>query len=110
DLYLKGADGWTESLPVQLAAEREIDTDVAGHLAHAYGGEARTVLDLGVAHGLTRRLHEDHPYLEAEVLFARDHEYALTADDVLGRRLRLAFLDRAAAEAVRERVTELLSL
>lgn len=110
DLYLKGADGYTESLPVQLAAEREVDPDVAEHLAHAYGGEARRVLDLGVAHGLNHRLHENHPYLEAEVLFARNHEYALTADDVLERRLRLAFLDRAAAEAVRGRVGELLSL
>ncbi|HLR45533.1 MAG TPA: FAD-dependent oxidoreductase [Deinococcales bacterium] len=109
DLYLKGADGYTEALPVQLAADWELSEDVASHLAHAYGGEARAVLELGRAHDLLGRLHPDHPYLEAEVLFAREHEYALTATDVLERRLRLAFLDRAAAEAARPRVEELLN-
>lgn len=108
NLLLKGAEGWSAALPAELASGFGLDADVADHLAHAYGGEAAAVLEGGREQGLLGRLHAAHPYLEAEVVFAREHEYALSADDVLERRLRLAFLDRAAAEAVRPRVEELL--
>ncbi|HRP48404.1 MAG TPA: glycerol-3-phosphate dehydrogenase C-terminal domain-containing protein, partial [Trueperaceae bacterium] len=85
-----------------------LDADVAAHLARTYGGEAPEVAALGKELGLLERLHPDHPYLEVEVLEARQKEYAVSADDVLERRLRLAFLERDAAESVRGRVEELL--
>jgi glycerol-3-phosphate dehydrogenase len=39
------------------------------------------------------------PYLEAEVIYAARHEWAVTADDILARRTRLAFLDKEASIA-----------
>ena len=82
--------------------------DVADYLHHAYGDRAATVAELASS-GLGERLAGGHPYLEAEVVYARDHEDAYFADDVLARRLRLSFLDSAAAEAARPRVEELLT-
>lgn len=108
DLPLKGAAGFSTDLAGQLQSSSGLDPDIATHLANAYGGEAIDVLELGKNQGLLARLHPAHPYLEAEVVFARDNEYAVGADDVLERRLRLSFLDRAAAESVRARVEELL--
>ncbi|HRQ10310.1 MAG TPA: glycerol-3-phosphate dehydrogenase C-terminal domain-containing protein, partial [Trueperaceae bacterium] len=58
--------------------------------------------------GLRERLAPGLPYLEAEVVYARDHEYAHSAADVLERRLRLGFLDTRAAAAAQERVQALL--
>ncbi len=50
------------------------------------------------------RLHPAYPYTIADVRHAIRHEMALTVEDVLARRLRLQFLDRAAAQEVEERV------
>ena len=44
-----------------------------------------------------KRLHEEFPYIEAEVNFAIK-EYARTAVDILARRTRLSFLNVIAAE------------
>ncbi len=108
DLPLVGATGYTEDGPERLAAEFGLPDDVARHLDRAYGDRAAAVARLAAA-GLGERLAPGHPYLEAEVVHARDHELACTADDVLARRLRLSFLDAAAAEAARPRVEELLA-
>lgn len=44
-----------------------------------------------------KRLHEEFPYIEAEVSYAVK-EYARTAVDILARRTRLSFLNVLAAE------------
>ncbi len=106
---LVGAEGFGPQLAGELAAEFGLDADVAEHLAHAYGGEARSVAALGLQHGLLTRLHPAHPYVEAEVVWAKEQEYAVSADDVLERRLRLGFLDREAAMDVAERTEALLA-
>lgn len=106
-LELVGAAGFVEDGGAPLAKEFGLAPDVAAHLARAYGDRAPAVARLA-ADGLGARLAPAHPYVEAEVVHARDHEFAHTADDVLRRRTRLGFLDEAAAEAARARVEELL--
>ncbi len=106
---LVGTEGYGPQLASELAAEFNLDAATASHLAHAYGGEAREVAQLGHQRGLLQRLHPEHPYLEAEVVWAREQEYAVTVDDVLERRLRLGFLDRGAAASVAERTEALLA-
>lgn len=54
------------------------------------------------------RLHPDYPYTIADVRHAVRHEMALTVEDVLARRLRLQFLDIAAAQEVAEEVRKLM--
>lgn len=87
----------------------ELDIEVARHLARAYGDRAPAVV--GVCMGspaLARRLDPAHPVLEAEVVFAAQHEMCRTAGDFLARRSRLAFLDVRAAQRALPRVVELL--
>lgn len=103
--------GGARFAPDGAAALRDhygLPQDVATHLHHAYGDRAPLVADLAAA-GLGERLAAGHPYLEAEVIYARDVEDAHFADDVLSRRTRLAFLDSAAATAAIGRVEELLA-
>lgn len=107
ELALVGATGFQPQLADELAAQYHLDADLAAHLAHAYGGVAQVLLDGAGTAGM-RRLAAGHPYVEAEVVWARDHEMALTSEDVLARRMRLAFLDAAATAAARPRVDALL--
>ncbi|CAN0506097.1 unnamed protein product, partial [Ectocarpus sp. 8 AP-2014] len=50
-----------------------------------------------------------YPFLEAEVVFAVEQEYALKAVDVLARRTRLAYIDSKAALEAAPRVIEIMS-
>lgn len=107
-LALVGAEGFHARLADELAAQHHLDRDIADHLAHAYGGLARGVLAESGSDGITR-LAAGFPYIEAEVTWAQRHEMALTDDDMLARRTRLAFLDEAATAAARPRVQALLA-
>jgi glycerol-3-phosphate dehydrogenase len=75
----------------------------AARLVARHGTEAPGVAALGGALGLLRPLTPGRPFLEAEVAWAARHELALSLDDVLARRTRLAveLPDRGAAIAPR---------
>lgn len=45
-------------------------------------------------------LASGHPHLQAEVIYGARHEGACTAVDILARRLRIGFLDKAAMGAI----------
>lgn len=109
DLPLVGSARFSPDGHARLRSLYGLPGDVALHLNRAYGDRAEAVARLA-RDGLGERLAAGHPYIEAEVVYARDRELACTADDVLARRLRLSFLDRAAAEAARPRIEELLAL
>lgn len=54
-----------------------------------------------------KRIVEEFPYIEANVLYAVK-EYACTAVDVIARRTSLAFLNVQAAEEALPRVVEIM--
>lgn len=58
--------------------------------------------------GDVRRISSKYPYIEAEVKFAVEQEYALTAIDVLARRTRLAYIDSEAARGACKRVVHIM--
>lgn len=105
DAQLPYAACTTETLPLRGATARASDEPFG-----VYGSDAKDVLALIDAdRALGERLHPRLPYIAAQVVYARTHEMARTADDVLARRLRATFLDEAAARECRDRVEELLS-
>ena len=55
-----------------------------------------------------KRLHEEFPYIEAEVIYAIK-EYARTAVDVLARRTRLSFLNVLAADEALPRIIKIMA-
>ena len=105
---LVGAKNFDRQGEKLLIRRYGFDPDVAYHFHHAYGDQASNVADLSRS-GLGARLHPDHPFLEAEIVYAARHEFAERACDVLARRIPLAFLDNAAAKAVLPRVIELMA-
>ena len=92
-----------DTLSSRLVVEQGIDGAVATRLVARHGSEAREVVALGREQGLLSRLAPDVEHIEAEVAWAARHELALSLDDVLARRTRLAQErpDRAASIALR---------
>jgi len=107
-LRLVGAENFEAAGERVLNRTYGLDADVAYHLHHAYGDQAVAVAKLAES-ALGTRLHRQHPYIEAEVVYTVRHEFAERASDVLTRRLPLAMLDEAAAIAVLPRVIELMA-
>jgi glycerol-3-phosphate dehydrogenase len=81
----------------------ELPQRLAERLAQTYGSLAEEVIAAGPLEPLAEGIAET----EAEVLYAGDHEWALTPEDVLRRRTTLALTGRD-SPAVRERVDALL--
>ncbi|GLV48049.1 glycerol-3-phosphate dehydrogenase [Thermus sp. LT1-2-5] len=82
----------------------DLPPEVAEHLYHTYGTEARGVAVLG-----DRPLLPGLPHLEGEVVYAVREELAQKPLDVLARRLGLALWDQEAARAALPRVVELMA-
>ncbi len=97
----------------RLLVDREpgarMDPLTARHLATHYGSLALEIADLVRRDpALGERIHPDGPEIWAQVVYARDQEWARTVDDVLRRRTTVTIrgLD---TEPVRERVAALLA-
>jgi glycerol-3-phosphate dehydrogenase len=102
-----GAD-WKPDGAARLEKEFGLAKPVAKYLHRAYGDRAARVALLA-REGLGQPLSPGHPCLEAEVVYAAREEAARTVLDVLGRRLRMSFLDRRAARNSIPRVAQLLA-
>ncbi|MGW5237023.1 FAD-dependent oxidoreductase [Streptomyces nodosus] len=82
--------------------------DTARHLATHYGSLAFDIARLANENPeLAARIHPDAPEILAQVVYARDHEWAETVDDVLRRRTTLTVRGLATDE-VRGTVQDLL--
>uniref|UniRef100_A0A5S6Q981 glycerol-3-phosphate dehydrogenase n=1 Tax=Trichuris muris TaxID=70415 RepID=A0A5S6Q981_TRIMR len=111
-LMLEGGHKYHPLLYIRLVQDYGLDVDVATHLAATYGDKAYTVARMSKLTGqrfpvVGKKLHNEFPYIEAEVLYAVK-EYACTAVDFLSRRTRFAFLNTYAAEEALPRVVELM--
>ncbi len=101
-----------------LVQQFGVSAVVAFRLVRAYGGRARDVLQVArelqqsegeQEGGEFRLLVNGHPYLEAEVVFAARHDWAVHAEDVLARRTRLAFVHKDSALRAVPRVVALMA-
>jgi glycerol-3-phosphate dehydrogenase len=103
NLPLRGAKGLsTARQEVQRQAQRlGLPAAAPPHLLRAYGDEASDVLALMATDAtLAEPLVSDLPYLRAEIVYACRQEMALTLEDALSRRTRLALEDRTRGIAV----------
>ncbi|MFG2719339.1 FAD-dependent oxidoreductase [Streptomyces sp. NPDC048416] len=85
-----------------------MSADTAKHLATHYGSLSFDIARLANEDAsLAERIHPDAPEIWAQVAYARDHEWAETADDVLRRRTTLTIRGLATDE-IRGKVDDLL--
>jgi glycerol-3-phosphate dehydrogenase len=109
-----------DRIQVTLREDFRISKDVAIHLVHNYGTRALQIAEMCKkgsdifekkivqSDGAPRRINVKYPFLEAEVIFAIRHEYALNPIDVIARRTRIAFIDSVAAEKSIDRIVDLM--
>ncbi len=92
-----------DALVAGLVLEPGVGAEAAQSLVDRHGTAATAVLAMGRERDLVRPLVDGHPFLEAEVAWAAEHELAMSLDDVLTRRMRLAMTlrDRGASIAPR---------
>ncbi|KAJ2443295.1 mitochondrial glycerol-3-phosphate dehydrogenase, partial [Coemansia sp. RSA 2337] len=109
NVRLIGSHAWSDKMFIKLIQTFGVDAEVAKHLAHNYGDRAWAVCALTDRGGDTQRLHARYPFVDAEVRYAVQYEYALSAVDVIARRLRLAFLDAQAARESLPRVVAIMA-
>jgi glycerol-3-phosphate dehydrogenase len=108
DFQLIGATGYAPDLWQKIHCEFSLDERISRHLAKTYGDRAEEVAALSMS-GFSSRLHQDYPYIEAEVVYGLEKEFAGTICDILSRRTRLAFLDQQAAIEAIPRVCKIMS-
>lgn len=111
---LVGAHGYSKTLFINLIQHFGIETEVAKHLAEAYGDRAWTVAALSSPTGQRfpvrgKRISPLYPYIDGEVRYAVRHEFAQRAVDVIARRTRLAFLNAQAALESLPQVIDLMA-
>ena len=111
---LIGAHGFSRTLFIPLIQHFGVETEVAKHLIESYGDRAWTVASLCrltdqrfPARG--ERIARLYPFVDGEVRYAVQHEYAQTAVDVLARRTRLSFLNAQAALEALPKVIDIMS-
>ncbi|MGW5878870.1 FAD-dependent oxidoreductase [Nocardiopsis terrae] len=105
---LASPDAVTQRLIIDREPGTRLDPLVARHLASHYGNLAMDIAGLvRTEPGLGERIHPDGPDVWAQVVFARDREWAVTVDDVLRRRTTVTVRGLDTAE-VRERTRALL--
>ncbi len=84
----------TETLPLYGAGSSENLPD----FLTVYGTAAKSIVALMEATpALSEKVHDNHPFTKAQVVWAVRNEMAMTVEDVLARRLRLLFVDAQAA-------------
>lgn len=103
-LRLIGSHSWSRTFAIKLIQNFGVHPEIADHLSHSYGDRAWKVL----SYGNNKQLHSNYPYLESEVTYAVQDEYACTAIDVLARRTRLTFLNTKVSEEVLPRVVQIM--
>lgn len=111
-LKLAGAEGLAAARPgiVERAAALGLSFETTEHLLGDYGTEAAALLELIAAEPkLAAPLVEGLPYVRAEVIRAVRAEGALTVEDVLARRTRMALEDRLRGLGAVEDVAALMA-
>lgn len=110
-IKLRGGEGYTRNLPIQLVQKFGVSQSVAEHLVRSYGTHAGEVLELQKKknkRGGTLLL-PNYPYLEEEIEYACKSEMCTALTDMLTLRMRLAFLDSEAAAAVLPKVADVMA-
>lgn len=95
---------------------KDIPSDVADHLIHAYGTTSLRVIEIGEenakkkgAMGTNERIHPDYPFLKSEIAYAVKDEMVEKPNDIICRRIPIAFLDQKTAQEILPEVIKLLA-
>jgi glycerol-3-phosphate dehydrogenase len=93
---------------MHLTKNYRIDDVTAKHLYSFYGTYSQVILERASVNGFSE-LDKDFPYLEEEIKYHIDEEYAVKVVDILIRRLSLALVDLQGARKIAGKVLGIMS-
>ena len=96
-----------DALAAHIVREEGLHDEQARSLVDRHGTRAPEVVSFGRAHDLVRPLVAGHPYLETEIAWGVEQEQAMSLDDLLARRIRLAPVLRDRGEVIAPRVARI---
>lgn len=103
----------TQREMIELRAEMrkggKLEDDIIEHLLQAYGRSAREVSTYLKQQDLASRLVFGLPYVLAEVIHSVEHEMALRLEDILVRRMGMAYEDRQHGLGVAGKVAAMMA-
>ena len=111
-LPLVGADGYfaLQQQTSIIAAQYSISEATVTHLLNRYGSLISELLEIISENKKSAQLLDPTlPYLKAEIIYAASHEGAMSVDDVISRRTRLAFEAPNAARGLVDDVADLIA-
>lgn len=109
-IRLPGA-GALPSDPEAVALDYGVSLESVLHLMRTYGAQYRQVLEITrESVRFKRPITDELPNIEAEVAYSVRFEMAVTVDDVLSRRTRVALLSRLEGGCCARRVADLMRL
>ncbi|MFN2325624.1 MAG: glycerol-3-phosphate dehydrogenase [Gemmatimonadales bacterium] len=107
---LPGGESTAVAEFARMATESGLAATTGQHLARHYGAEAAAIVNLIRENpALASPLHEHHPAVEAEVIHAVRREFAVRVEDVLARRIHLAWETPDRGVRAAPRVAELMA-
>eukprot|EP01067_Filipodium_phascolosomae_P007494 Filipodium_phascolosomae@DN6019_c0_g1_i1.p1 len=92
-----------------LSNEYKIPLEVAHYLTSNYGFQAQAVLKAGEKESTNYPIVSGHPWLMSEIAHSVRHEMARTITDVIGRRIRMCFIDVNASKLAIKSVGDVLA-
>ncbi len=99
-----GKGGYSENMYLKIAQDYKLDIETAKRLRNYYGGEVFEILG-----NKPKEILKESGYFEEEVLHAVRSEFALSALDVIARRIRVLFTDLELAQNIIKPVVAIMA-
>ena len=84
DGFIQNPDQVFQQYEDFLVFEHKVPRDIAKHLIRQYGTASLRVVEIGKIRNNLKRLHEDYPFIESEVLYSIQSEMAVKPNDIKG--------------------------
>ena len=100
DGFIQNPDQVFQQYEDFLVFEHKVPRDIAKHLIRQYGTASLRVVEIGKIRDNLKRLHEDYPFIESEVLYSIQSEMAVKPNDIICRRVPVSFIDYEATSRI----------
>lgn len=88
--YLVGGENYNFEEWKNIQKKYNLDADICQHLLKKYGTKANELLKIS---NLTERIHQDFPFIKAEIIYTIREEMAGSLRDFFARRTRMELMD-----------------
>jgi glycerol-3-phosphate dehydrogenase len=107
--YLIGGENYNFDAWKTIQKKYKLDEDICQHLLKKYGTKAEEILQTTNNQELNNRIHQNYPFIKAEVIYTIRQEMACSLRDFFARRTRMELMDWKATSESIETVADLMA-